>query len=194
MLHLHASQSVTLVVARQPVPIQHYLRQPRRLVSALISPSQVTELGNDVFRLHLRALQFFTLRIQPVVDLVIQVGDNGRLHLQSVGCEIRGNTFVDQRFDLKLVGYLHPYPQADQTHLTGRADLKITVDLPPILALTPRSLLETTGNQLLRGSLLTMKQRLMRQLATDYIRWSAEQSVEPTVPPTLGRISPQTPQ
>ncbi|NER85254.1 MAG: DUF1997 domain-containing protein, partial [Leptolyngbya sp. SIO1D8] len=47
------------------------------------------------------------------------------------------------------------------------------VDLPPMLQLTPYAILETTGNQILKGILATMKQRLMRQLAADYGRWSS---------------------
>lgn len=191
MLTLHASQSVALTVTEQAVPVQHYLRQPQRLVHALMNPRQVTNLGQGVFRLQVRALKFLMLHIQPVVDLALEVKDNGRIHLRSVGCEIRGNSFIDQHFELDLVGYLQSHPQAGKhTQLVGRADLAIRVELPPILQLTPRSLLETTGNQLLRGVLLTMKQRLMRQLVADYQQWSAEQQAQQVAPNPLGKVSP----
>lgn len=44
-----ASQSVDIPVVEQPVPIQHYLRQPQRLINALAGSSQIEPLGNDLF-------------------------------------------------------------------------------------------------------------------------------------------------
>lgn len=182
MLELHASQSVTLAVAPNRLPIRHYLRQPQRLVYALMNPNQVTTLGQGVFRLHLRSLQFMMIRIQPVVDVAVRSDGEGRVQLTAVGCQLQGNEFMDKRFDLALDGYLQPQGAGStagrnqgKTRLEGQADLTIRVDLPLILAFTPRSLLEMTGNQLLRGVLMTIKQRLLRQLAQDYARWSQEQ-------------------
>ena len=192
MLTLQAQQSVTLTVTEQSIPIHHYLRQPRRLVHALVNPQQVSDRGDGVFRLRMRAVTFLMLHLQPVADLALRVQDSGRISLRSVGCELRGNHFINQPFELELVGYLQPCPQGSVTSLSGTAQLAIRVELPPILKLTPRSLLETIGNQLLKGILLTMKQRLMRQLVADYRRWSAEQSTDPRLPSTLGQISPQT--
>jgi hypothetical protein len=194
MLNLAAQQSVTLTVPEQSVPIHHYLRQPRRLVNALMNPAQVTDLGDGVFRLQVRAFRFLMLHIEPVVDLRLQVKENGRIRLRSVGCEIRGNRFIDQHFELNLKGFLQPIPGPSQTTLEGVADLAIAVDLPPVLQLTPRPLLETTGNQLLKGILLTLKQRLSRQLVADYQRWSREQQRDMEPARAGAAVSPQTPQ
>ena len=196
MLTLQAQQSVTLAVTEQSIPIYHYLRQPRRLVHALVNPHQVSDLGDGVFRLRMRTVTFLMLHIQPVVDLALRVRDNGRISLQSVGCELQGNPFINQHFELELWGYLQPCPQGAVTSLSGTAQLAIRVELPPILRLTPRSLLETTDNQLLKGLLLTMKQRLMRQLVADYHQWAAQHATGDSqpLPSTLGQVSPQPPQ
>jgi hypothetical protein len=111
MLTLQAQQSVTLAVTEQSIPIYHYLRQPRRLVHALVNPHQVSDLGDGVFRLRMRTVTFLMLHIQPVVDLALRVRDNGRISLQSVGCELQGNPFINQHFELELWGYLQPCPQ-----------------------------------------------------------------------------------
>jgi hypothetical protein len=63
-----ASQSVEIAVPEQPIPIQHYLRQPQRLVNALVDPSRIEQLSEDCFRLKMRPLAFMTLSIQPTVD------------------------------------------------------------------------------------------------------------------------------
>lgn len=175
-----ASQSVVIDVIDQPIPIQHYLRQPQRLVYALTDPSRVELLNSDCFRLKMRSLSFLMLSLQPVVDMQVSVSADGSVNLRSVGCEIRGIEYINQRFEFDLVGYLKPLREQDKTWLVGQADLRVQVDLPPLLWLTPKALLETTGNSLLKSVLLTIKQRLMHQLLLDYAVWAREMSTQPT--------------
>lgn len=177
-----AVQSVEMAVPEQPIPIQHYLRQPQRLIQALIDPAQVESLGEDCFRFKMRPLHFMALSLQPTVDLRIWAESDGTIHLRSIACEIRGIEYINQRFNLNLVGRLAPVQQATKTYLKGRADLQVEVDLPPPLSLTPRPLVETTGNGLLRSVLLTVKQRLVHQLLSDYCLWVAAQAQNEVMP------------
>jgi hypothetical protein len=171
-----ATQSVELTVREEPIPIQHYLRQPHRLIKALVDPSRIEQLGHECFRLKMRPLQFLTLSIQPVVDMHVWATTDGTIHLESVSCEIRGVEYINQRFNLKLVGRLAPVCIEGVTHLQGKADLEVQVELPPPFLLTPKALLEATGNGLLRSILLTIKQRLMHQLLSDYRKWALTQA------------------
>lgn len=180
MIHFSASQSLTIPVPTQPLPIQHYLKQPQRLVTALVEPKQVTLLHENHFRLSMRPLNFMTVHIQPVVDLEISHGSESCLYLNSTGCEILGNEYISQRFQLSLEGFLKPLVLDEITHLTGTAHLAVGVELPPAFWLTPRPLLEATGTGLLKGVLLTMKQRLAHQLLLDYDRWVKNQMRVPT--------------
>ncbi|PSB05000.1 DUF1997 domain-containing protein [Merismopedia glauca] len=166
-----ASQSVHIAVAQQTIPIQHYLRQPQRLVNALVEPSRMEQLSENSFRLKMRPLSFLHLSIQPVVDLKIETYPDGTVHLESVRCEIRGIEYINQRFGLALQGKLTPKNTSDGTILEGIADLEVQVELPPPFWLTPKPLLEATGNGLLKSVLLTIKQRLMHQLLSDYYQW-----------------------
>ena len=175
MTRFYASQSVSLVVPEQPIPIKYYLRQPQRLVKALIDPKQIEPLSDGQFRLRLRPLSFMMIQIQPIVDLQIWAGTEDTIWLESVRCEIRGNDYINQRFDLTLTGQLLPRPMGATTQLQGAANLEVSIQLPPALWLTPKSLLEKTGNGLLHSVLLTIKQRLMRQLLSDYHEWVATQ-------------------
>lgn len=167
-----ASQSVQITVPEQPIPIQHYLRQPQRLVQALVEPSRMEQFSEEHFRLKMRPLAFMTLSIQPIVDMRVWAESDGTVHLKSTGCEIRGIEYINQRFALNLRGKLHPCQIDQTTQLTGRADLEVQVDLPPAFWFTPKPLLEATGNGLLKSVLLTIKQRLMYQLLLDYQRWA----------------------
>lgn len=183
-----ASQSVDIPVVEQPVPIQHYLRQPQRLVQALASSSRIEHLGNDLFRLKMRPISFMMLNLQPTVDMEVWAESDGIVRLRSRSCEILGIEYINQRFALNLAGQLQPCTVAGMTHLQGRADLEvIVVELPPPFLLTPKPILETTGNGLLKSVLLTVKQRLVYQLVSDYQLWANTQGAEvaPLRPGTL---------
>lgn len=173
-----ASQSVEIAVPEQPIPIQHYLRQPQRLVNALVDPSRVEQLSEEDFRLKMRPLALMTIKIQPTVDLRVWAESNGTIHLQSVACEIRGLEYINQRFALNLKGYLSPCQYNGKTGLKGRADLEVQVELPPPFLFTPKPILEATINGLLKSVLLTIKQRLLHQLLVDYLRWVGVQTKE----------------
>lgn len=170
-----SSQTVELAVADQPVPIQHYLRQPQRVVNALAASSQIEQIGEEEFRLKMRPLNFMALSVQPTVDMRIWAAEGGAIHLESIGCEIRGVEYINQRFHLNLQGTLAPCQMNSTTYLKGRADLKVSVELPPAFLFTPKPLLEAAGNGLLASVLMTIKQRLMHQLLSDYRRWAKGQ-------------------
>jgi Protein of unknown function (DUF1997) len=167
-----ADRSVDIAVPKQPIPIGHYLRQPHRLVNALVDPSRIQQLGEDEFRLAMRTLNFFGFELQPTVFLRVWTEADGTVRIASTKCEIRGIDYIDRRFSLQLMGKLSPYEEHGQTYLEGLADLQVQVDLPPPLNFMPRSMVESAGNSLLKGILNTFKQRLLHQLIADYILWA----------------------
>lgn len=189
MLRLSANQSTHMRIQQHAVPVSHYLKQPRRLVRALMNPAQVDELGHDTFRFHLRGFEFLMLKIRPVVDLKIDVSQPGLLRVRAVDCWIKGNETINEQFSLELSGFLTLEDQDGFAQLNGEAKLAIAVGLPPVLQMTPMSLIEATGNQILRGILSTMKQRLNRQLAADYEQWSREQATDTQPQLALGNTA-----
>jgi hypothetical protein len=173
-IQFSACQTVEIPVASQAVPIKHYLRQPRRVVNALAASSQIEHLGDDLYRLKMRPLTFMMFKLQPVVDMQVWAESDGTIQLRSIASKIRGFEYVNQRFALNLSGILQPIVQAKTTLLKGQANLEVRIELPPALRLTPRSLLEATGNSLLKSVLLTIKQRLMHHLLSDYYAWASD--------------------
>lgn len=173
-----ASQTVKINVPPQPIPIQYYLRQPQRLVNALADNSRIHQLSDEVFRLKMRPLTFMSLSIQPTVDLKIWAESHGTIKLRSLSCKILGFEYINQRFALNLQGHLSLHQLNEVTSLQGQADLKVQVDLPPPFCFTPKAILETTGNALLKSVLLTVKQRLLHQLLADYRCWVTSQMSE----------------
>ena len=173
-----AFESVEISVPKHSIHIQHYLRQPQRLVNTLADNTRIQQLSEEVFRLKMRPLSFMSLSIQPTVDMRVWADASGTIYLRSLRCEILGFEYINQRFDLNLKGYLSPIQLNNGTYLQGKADLEVLVDIPQPFSLTPKSILETTGNRLLKSVLLTIKQRLLHHLLTDYRHWCNQTTKE----------------
>lgn len=172
MVRFSASQSVTISVPSQPLSIEAYLSKPDRLVYALIDQQQVEVLNPNLFRVKVRPIRFIGLSLQPVCDIEVWL-EEGTVRLSSDQCHIEGQESINQKFSLNLQGYLVTQSAATGQKLRGQANLTVRVDLPQAMRLTPKVLLERTGNSILNGILMTLKQRLMRQLIRDYCNWAS---------------------
>lgn len=184
MKEFHASQTLRLRVPNEAIPIEHYLRQPQRLVQAITDPRRIEVLGDGVYRLSLRPLQFFGISIEPTADLRVWSLADGTLRLESVACRVKGPdylSFVNDSFGMALQGTLTPHRQADFTELQGQANLQIHLELPPPIRFMPASVLDRTGKTFLSGILGTIKHRIERQLVEDYRAWVATTHRQPQV-------------
>ncbi len=187
-----ASQSVSISVPQNRISIRHYLRQPYRLIQALVDESQVESLAPDCFRLKMRSRQFMMLTIQPTVDIKIWSEPDGLVRLQSVACELKGVDYINQRFQLSLDGGLMPVQTPKGMRLVGQANLTVAVELPPVLWMTPKPILTTTGNGLLKSILMTVKQRLVQQIVADYQTWCETVSQSPVLQAATPTLSTPT--
>ncbi|MCG9891982.1 MAG: DUF1997 domain-containing protein [Thermosynechococcaceae cyanobacterium MS004] len=179
------SQSVSILVPQAAVPIQHYLRQPHRLMSALAEQNQVESLGAGGYRLKMKPRQFFMFSLQPTVDIQVQAKADGTVLLTSQSCEIRGVDFINHRFQLNLKGILSPVLKGNQTYLEGQADLQVQVDLPPMLWMTPNAILQAAGNGLIKSILITIRQKLAHQLILDYQAWAQSEAETGLTSPSI---------
>ncbi len=179
MVRFSASQAVTISVPQQSLSIDVYLSEPKRLVEALVDEKQVEVLGPNLFRLKVRPLKFLGFTIQPVCDIEIWVEDQ-TVRLRSDQCHLEGYESFNQKFSMNMHGYLVSQATATGDKLRGQANLIVSIDLSSAATLMPRSILVRTGNGLLNGILITLKQRLMRQLIADYCKWAKSNSAAQT--------------
>ncbi len=182
-----ASETVDIAVTDESVPIQHYLRQPQRLVWTIANPKLIEQIDPDHFSVKVRPIDFMGLyHFQPMSVLKVTADAAGTLSVKSEECAILGNDFINDRFTMTLRGKLAPKQVANRTHLCGWASLRVDVELPPALLLVPLPVIETTGNGLLKGVLQRIKQRLLAQLVADYQAWATgSQSGEGIRPSSL---------
>ena len=61
--------------------------------------------------------------------------------------------------------------EATDRGLQGEATLAVNVSQPPLLRLIPKRVLESTGESILNGILITIKGRVGRQLVNDFQDW-----------------------
>ncbi|PSR15379.1 hypothetical protein C8255_23065, partial [filamentous cyanobacterium CCP3] len=182
MQDFHASQNLRLRVPNEAIPIEHYLRQPQRLVQAITDPRRIEVIGDGVYRLSLRPLQFLGISIEPTADLQVRSQADGTLTLESVGCQVKGPdylSFVNDSFGMALQGVLTPQRGDRYTELQGRADLQIHIELPPPIRFMPAPVLDRAGKTFLSGILSTIKHRIERQLVEDYRAWVATTHAQP---------------
>ena len=183
-----ASESVQISVTNEEKPIQHYLRQPRRLVEAIADPQLMQQMSDDVYELKMRPIDFMeTYHFQPIVLLKVWSGSNNSVYLKSEGCQIEGIDYINRRFSLKLKGVLYPQESQGKTTLEGQADLEVGVELPMALMFTPKPLLNMAGKRLLKSILVRIKQKLTTQLIHDYRAWA--QTPQPELKPS-SKLSP----
>ena len=77
-------------------------------------------------------------------------------------------------FELNLEGILRCETNKEgNPSLTGKADLEVGLKLPPPLWLTPKSLLQSTGDSILKEILQRIKAQILKQLIQDYVEWTA---------------------
>ncbi len=170
-----ATENLHLSLHDSCVGLQHYLRQPKRLVQAIADPQLMEVLSDYRFRLKMRPLNFLDLyHFQPTVVLKVWSNAAGTVFLESESCEIQGIDYINHRFHLDLKGRLAPYQQDENVLLRGKADLKVGVDLPQALWFIPEPILEAAAQGLLKGVLGRIKQRLQHQLLADYKRLFVE--------------------
>jgi len=102
-----AAESLEIVVAEQTIPIQHYLRQPQRLVQAIVETNLTEHLSENRFRLKMRPLNFLNMYyFQPTVILNVWATSEGTIFLQSEDCQIKGIDYINDRFSLNVKGKL----------------------------------------------------------------------------------------
>jgi hypothetical protein len=160
-----ASQQLTLAVPEQVERLGAYLADERRVVEALLDPTQLEPLGPGLYRYTVTRVKVFQLQILPVVELQARHLD-GRLELEALDCQLEGLGLVD---DFQLT--LHSWLAASDAGLEGEATLAVTVSQPPLLRLIPQAVLEATGRSVLSGILLGIRTRVGQQLLGDFERW-----------------------
>ena len=166
-----ARQSVCLPVPPPAPFLREYLHQSERIVETIGRESCIEPLGDRLYRLRMRPLQFFALQVEPIVDMEVWTTRSSLLCLRSTTCELKGIEGVGNGFSLNLSGTLQPEEERGSVSLKGGVEFSLRIYLPSPFSLIPKQIVRSTGDRLVATILLSMKKRLMRQLLADYRQW-----------------------
>ncbi len=174
MKDFRTSKTLKMLVPNEAVPIEHYLRQPQRLIHAITDSRRIEQLEESIYR--------------------VWTQSDGTLRLQSVACEVKVPdylSYVNQSFSMSLEGTLRPQRQEVGTELNGKAELAVQVELPAPIKFMPDSMLDSAGRTFLNGILSTIQHSIERQLVGDYREWAvSNQSRSITTSPGKFRSNP----
>ncbi|MEJ6659128.1 MAG: DUF1997 domain-containing protein [Synechococcus sp. ChSW.bin.154] len=172
-LAFRASQHLDLPISDESERLRAYLHEHDRVVKALLDSNQLTALAPGRYLYTVTTLQVFQLHVKPVVSLEVDEV-SGRLRIRALDADLEGLGLVDD-FQLSLEALLEATPRG----LQGEATLSVEVSQPPLLRLIPKRVLESTGESILNGILLTIKGRVGRQLVADFQSWARDLDTPP---------------
>lgn len=177
-VEFQATELVRLEVPEAENSIELYLHQTDRIMGAIADPKLTEQLSSEVFRLKMQPTNFLELyEFQPIVTLKVWCDRQHVVHLQNLDYQIKGLEAFMEGFQLDVNGTLQAVPGADGSmELQGQADLVVSLELPPPLWITPKALLQGTGDRLLGEVLQRIKRQLLQQLLLDYQDWAATDS------------------
>ncbi|EWM26239.1 Protein of unknown function DUF1997 [Nannochloropsis gaditana] len=192
---------VELLLWDEPALIRRYLTEsPDRVLLATWDAELVDRRARDVFRLTTKPMSFVHLSLQPSIDVRLTAipPEAGReegapesgghlLSVESLGHSMNGlEQILGQRFAeslrIDVTGKLRAHvPPARPGDSKGRGPVRLVGEvvfvtsgqLPSLLSLTPRPVLESAAIAINRRIMSYAKGKFVKNLAKDFNRWSA---------------------
>lgn len=164
-------RSTQIKLPGTPQQVREFFQKPYYLVEALLEPERVQKLDSQRFSVEMQPIGGLGIQIQPQVRLEIIPTAQGGSDLKIIDCEIKGNEWLNQHFHLEFEGGLHPVDDevdpSGASHsvvMEGEALLRVCIEIPPPLRLTPRPVLRSVGTMVVDGILRMIQRSLQRKL------------------------------
>ncbi|XP_021721433.1 uncharacterized protein LOC110688995 isoform X2 [Chenopodium quinoa] len=99
--------------------------------------------------------------------------------ISEVRWELQGldNVVEPDQFSLSVNGILYSDRRGVRSRLKGQLEMKISLILPPVLAVVPEDVLRGVSEAVLRGLVENMKDKVNSNLITDYSKFRREQQL-----------------
>lgn len=137
------------------------------------APMPVTPLGRNGYRLTLGRFGNFGFEVEPTIALELLPQSAGVYRIITVpdsrcgeGC---GDQGLDGLYDVEFNAALQlDEPEADLTLVRWQLDLRVWIRLPGVITLLPTSLVQTSGEHLLRQIVRQISRRLTWKVQEDF--------------------------
>ncbi|KAH9615275.1 hypothetical protein KSS87_011960 [Heliosperma pusillum] len=146
----------------------------------------------EEWRVHMLPIEFLFMTVFPVIDMRLRCKTSGKeypagispaiskvLELDIVRWELQGldDAAKPTQFNLGVKGALYPDRRGLRTRLKGQLEMKISVILPPMLALVPEYMLRSVSETVLRKLVENMKDKVNSSLLADYSEFRKERQM-----------------
>jgi len=175
---LRASGTAAQPVSPSSRPLDEYMRLPVAQYALMPMPrgSALKRVDGFVeqFELEMPTLRFFSVEVKPIIFAQVKPTQNAVL-ISSQRCVIRGSAIVNSlglndrfTFDVKT-----KISWSNRT-IYCKSEIRVDVNPPPVFAILPNKLLESTGNSVMRVALNFIQEEFLKALGSDFERWSRD--------------------
>ena len=151
------------------------------MVQHMVHPSSISHLGGDRWRIRMKPIGALGFVLKPLIELEIQsIGSAGSqdslrgVHVRSLSHQIIDDSWFADKIDFSFEGIFQAVGSEQCPRYQGRIDIKVAFPLPPLLQMTPFSVVEAACNTIMHGVLSRIKRILLTDLVRDYDRWRLE--------------------
>jgi len=181
LLKFSATETLDISVNGTLREAEAYLLQTRRMVQHMVHPSSISHLGGDRWRIRMKPIGALGFVLKPLIELEIQsIGSAGSqdslkgVHVRSLSHQIIDDSWFADKIDFSFEGIFQAVGSEQCPRYQGRIDIKVAFPLPPLLQITPFSVVEAACNTIMHGVLSRIKRILLTDLVRDYDRWRLE--------------------
>lgn len=181
MLKFSAAETLDIAVDGTLREAEGYLLQTRRMIQHMVHPRSLTHLGGDRWRIQMKPIGALGFVLKPLIELEIRsIGSAGSqdarrgVHVRSLNYHIIDDSWFKDKIDFSFEGIFQAVGSEQYPRYKGQIDLKVGFPLPPLLQMTPFSIVEAACNTIMHGVLSRIKRILTTDLVRDYDRWRLE--------------------
>ena len=167
----YTSQFADLMEMRAPAStVAHYLDHHEGWFRRCASPMQVEPLGRNGYVLTLGRFGNFGFEVEPTIGLELMPQSRGVYRICTVPPE-QFEPGLRELYDVEFNAALRLEEQdaeAPHTDVRWELDLSVWIRLPAVIGLLPESLVQTSGDHLLRQIVRQISRRLTWKVQEDF--------------------------
>lgn len=178
-----ARRAVTIPCTEGVLKPEDYLKEVDRVVKLTFpDSSRMKYMGQNLYRLQILPITFFTLTATPLCDIKVYYQDPS-LRIRSDRLVLDGTALSEEiknlDFGFRLQGDLRAVREkgfrSDKISFSGSVSLRMKFDVPVPFSFMPEQLVSSVGDDLLDRILGVMESQLLKGIARDYMAWCREQ-------------------
>jgi hypothetical protein len=149
--------------------VARYLDRHEGWFRRCAAPMPVEPLGRNGYRLTLGRFGNFGFEVEPTIALELLPQSAGVYRIITVPSAGGGEGSLDGLYDVEFNAALQlDQPEADLTLVRWQLDLSVWIRLPGVITLLPASLVQSSGEHLLRQIVRQISRRLTWKVQEDF--------------------------